>query len=288
MVESDALPLVTEFLGRWLDRKERPSITLLHAGEGAPNVLDTVDEAAEPGAAPSVGELADRMVRTAQAHADASSRPQRYAVAAQNARGRVLGQVFFRLAPPLLAGLEPGHSDTEAPTPVGAMAQSMRHTEAFARIHAESTGATVGNLIKLLGIMGKMVESAEAQKLETMRLTQELLDRKQARDLELRAAAAEQERMGRGLSMIEQGVIPMLAAHMSGASPVTELFRSLTQEQFQTILGCMTEQQIPHLRKILETGRAAEIAKETLLTKGAGMDNAPQDGSVGGGSGGLS
>lgn len=268
------------FVSRWLGKKDRPSFVLVHASEGAPSVLDTCELEGDLAELPKAAEIADRLLRSADVHAASSSRPQRYSVCAQNGKGRVLGQHYFRLAPAPGAALELGHADTESATPTGVLSQSMRHTEAFARMHAEANGSMFRNLLNLVGILGKMVESNEQQRLDNMRLTQELLDRRHARELELRTAAEEQDRMARGLRMLEQGVLPMVAAHVSGASPVAELFKSLNQEQLEVIMGTMREEQLPHLRKIFESSQAAKLGADVIFNQG-------KDGSVGDSNGGA-
>lgn len=278
-MDTDPAVLVGEFVGRWLGRKERPSFALVHVSESGPVVLDSFEPDELDAPSPGAVELAARFATSAQAHVGSSSRPQRYAVAASSARGRVLAQVFFRLCPPLLAGLEPGHTDTEPATPTGAMAQAMRHTEAFARLQAETTGASVSALVSLVKMLGAQVEAAEGSRLEYMRLAQQLLDRKQERDLEVRDAEAVQRRTEQGMNLLGRAV-EVAAAHFTGATPVFQFLRSLRPEQADAILGAMDAEQLPMLRKIMESGAAAEALKGSMLS--SVVDNLPGDGSVGG------
>jgi hypothetical protein len=260
---------IAGWLERWFGRKERPTIVLVHcSSDGASSPLETVDPPEQGEEAPTASSIADRLVSQAQAHADSSTRVQRYAVGAQNRAGKVLGQHFFRLssAEPL-AGV--GDRDTEPATPAGTLAQSMRHNEACMRMLCESIGQTMGRMGAQLDAQAKQIGAFMAQQTAQLEATQRIFDQEHIRNLELEQARATTARAERGAKMIENGLLPMLSGKMTGATDLAAFLRDLSQEQNAQIASVLTETQLERLGKLLKIATKAEKGQKVVLEAGA-------------------
>jgi hypothetical protein len=267
MAEDISLTLA-EWLGRWLGRKDRPTLVLAHCSEGASTVLDTLELCDAGEEQPTASGLALRFVSEAQAHADTSTRAQRYALAAQTKAGRVLGQTFWRLSSSsALAGV--GDHDTEPATPAGVLSQSMRHNEACMRMLVESIGATMTRMAGQLDTQGKQLAMFAAQQVAQLEATQRIFDFEHTRQLELDDAKAKMARAERGSKMLEQGILPLLTGKLTGATDLVSFMHDLTQEQFESIAGTLTADQFKRLGKLISLGARAEAGEEVLLQEAA-------------------
>lgn len=284
------------------DRKPKPtSVALVHLVEGGHDAIFH-----EPWNAPKeegqFAEYVDEVVRKIQhsAQHDVSTydRPQRYAVAiysgATGINATPIATHKFLLQPPQNNGLV--SDQTEGPTDKGALALSMRLTEATTRTslmhtHALLEAAQADNErlrqrnAQLEAMLMQNIERYREGSEKQLRATEELINRKFEYDLKIQAAqgnsSAEREAWGvvKAIlpSMVETatgGRVPATTAgsvlgllgpgEATGAAPgpegelpLAKLIRSISPEQQEVLLKTLTEEQ----RLLLHTAATREGEK---------------------------
>lgn len=89
--------------------------------------------------------------------------------------------------------------DSESTDAQGLVSQSMRHTEVMARLATSASQAQTKSLITQLERYSGMVETFMQDKLDNIKLVNELLDRRMEREIELNAAKTKQKAVEAGI-----------------------------------------------------------------------------------------
>lgn len=120
--------------------------------------------------------------------AEGLSGVQKYVLAAIGAEKKQIGRLALRYSVSESEGGE-GEMSSEPATAKGLLAQTMRHSEVFARIASAESGHVITMQQRMLGQMSGMLENLMSRHMENMQLTEELLSHRHERDM----ALAEQE-----------------------------------------------------------------------------------------------
>lgn len=273
------MSLVADDVLRWIkfqvaDLTEKGPITRVEVwhsieGEGAERCqVFGVEQGA------SVDELAQMVWDTAE-H-DASTRTpgvtQRYSVAAY--RGENIeheGQHPFNIRGHGTGGLMLGQ-DTESPTERGQTAHMMRHDGDMHRMMMLMANSTAGALATELDRERKRRELVEDRMLDVTRLYQEVLDKKQERELEAAREATKARRQDELMGMVMSMMPLMLSKLLGGGAEggmgavlrdqaIGKFLKSLSREEGEALLSSLSG---PHRMAFLEfyTSYSKEDAKD--------------------------
>lgn len=152
---------------------------------------------------------------------------------------------------------------SEPPTKEGMVAQAMRHQEANARILMATVGSMTESMRRQNERLSSMVEKLLTDKFENAEAMIEMLDQKQARDIELMKEKAKANAFEEGIKtvkMLGPAVLnrvlgaKVLPESQSGLSQVARaLYGSLTQEQVANLSKTFTQEQLIQFFSIGET-----------------------------------
>ncbi len=177
----------------------------------------------------------------------------------------------------------------EPPNKKGLLAQMMRHTEAFMKVSVGSAAKTIEQQSKMLAAKDERIRALEESQVQTIRLTEDLMSGRHARDIELKKLEKKEKRMDEIAGTVMQAAPVLLSIvsgkgmpvpQMTGGQPagdmqlealVEGLMGSFTSEQFQAIAssGMFTPTQIMTL---------VEIAKRVQAKEQTSDAHSPQNG----------
>jgi hypothetical protein len=166
----------------------------------------------------------------------------------------------------------------ELPNKKGVLQMLMRHQEKTMRIAIGSVAKTMQHMSKQLEKKDERIEAMEARQMDMLKMTEDLISGRHARDLELRKLDREDQRKEQALGML-MNTLPVLATKVIGAHQAAQmapggptplenviegLMGSVTQEQFQAIYksGLFTPEQIMALAQIAEMLKARQEAAQ--------------------------
>jgi len=196
---------------------------------------------------------------TSDNHAAESSKAQRYQVIAYDDKGEVIASVTFRRRP-APDSLDPGES--EPATPTGALALSMRLTESFASMVLKSHAVTVDHLTQENSRLSDRCAFLERKAIDNLTLQEDLLDRKQERDLIVVKEQRSDERKERLLIAAERIAVPLINDKLTGRRPVIDFLESLDDEQKAQVAGILKPAQLEKLLAIYNRDNESSPAKE--------------------------
>jgi hypothetical protein len=106
---------------------------------------------------------------------------------------------------------------SEPSTGKGLLAQTMRHSEAFARIASAQSGHVITMQQRMLHTMGGMVENMMTKQVEMIEMTEELLSMRHSRDLELEEQKSKHE-IRADLLQKATVLVPAIVKRLTGIS----------------------------------------------------------------------
>lgn len=240
--------------------------------------LDTL----ELGRKPDATAMVDRIEQSAAAHLAASGqKKQRYTLAAFSKDSKVLGQHFFAieadvnelqlLAPGMSGAMNRywdsnGEDEMAGNMGAGLAKVASRHQQEMTRIYMGAFGALMTNMAQQVDRMSRRTASIEQRHMDALKLTEELLSRKHDRELEHKEQTAELERQERTWLSLEK-FMPIIAARMTGATDLSDLFRSLNEEKRAQLFGALDDDQAQTMRRIFSQDEDARQAIDELLNK---------------------
>lgn len=224
-------------------------VSLLHLIEGRPPQSLLMRKVAREELEDEIVSLTEEIRDTAQNHAGGASRSQRYQVTAFAAQSEVIATYTFRLRPNPDT-VDPGES--EPATPTGALGLSMRLTESFAAMMVRSMGGIMSQQSDTIARLLERNTELERKHTETISAYEDLMDRKQERDIELFKSSRHEERKDRLLAQGEKVVIPAILDRLTGRAPLRDLLQTLSNEQQQAIFSTLRAEQLDALFKLLK------------------------------------
>lgn len=230
-----------------------------------------------------IGELTDDIIEAAIEDASEFYKgSHKYVVKADNVRARC---VFTLKVNP--KDDEDIDDIEEAPSKKGLMSQLMRHQEKIIKVAMGSVQRVIDTQARALRDKDERINTLESKQVETIRMTEELVSGKHARDIELRRIEKKEKRMDEVLGMAVQGapmLLQMVAASGQKSSPAEEppppemnsakesplenlvdsIIGSFTLEQFQNIAksGLFQPEQVMMLMELAKYVNAKEEAKD--------------------------
>lgn len=263
---------ILEFVRRRLTEKRTKSFGLAHlTEEGHAIILTRQVETNTPAEREKLAlDIAAECENEAWANVETHERPQRYGVVAFDSNEQAIGRHDFRLAPPIDKTIG---GETEAPNATGVLAMQMRHGEISMRLLTQSSQQNLDRLSDENERLRSHIRLLESERLEVMRTTQDLLDRKVERDMRIEASRAEQKRVDRAWGQLEALVPALMAKHGfspeagAAANPLIGLLRSLRPEQREAMMNLLDDEQV---KLVFE---AAQPAAPTL--NGASAESKP-------------
>jgi hypothetical protein len=242
----------------------------------------------------SAGELANEIVNAAMEDAGEYYKGnQKYVVRAENVKARCLFTLYVK----------PGEEDEDMedvedlPNKKGLLSQLMRHQEKIMKVAVGTVGKITDQLMKSNREKDDRIRELEAGQVNTIKLTEELISGRHARDLELRKVANKEKRSEEVVGMLMQSapmVLGMIANSQAGngapppaqmgepnqfvpqqsshIEPMVEaLLGSFTTEQFEEIAksGVFAPQQIMALVEIAKAVKAKQDAVEAAARAAA-------------------
>ena len=196
------------------------------------------------------------------AEADSETRsdgtPQRYTVAAFNVQDREPAYQFpFLIRPnPLNSSRLLGQS-TEPPTEKGVVANILRHNESLNRMLMLMTDATAGKLAAACNAKDERIADLESKMVDTFKLTQELLDKHQERELERAAAIQRAKRTDQLVGAAIAFAPALLGAIVGKINPAAK--QTGRDEAFKALLGNMSEKEAMGVMGALEPANQAAL-----------------------------
>lgn len=188
---------------------------------------------------------------------EAFSRPQQYAMIALS-KDMTTASLPFRLRP---SGDGMVGEETEASTPAGAIAQLMRHNEAYARLLMASIGSTLESAVKL----ADKLQAENTRLREARNADFELLEqaRSEQHERELATLREVNEQQNREEVMGEiRKIAPLIAKRIGEKSAVKKLTRSLSDEQVGKLVEILDTEQIKTLAPFLLDAAQEEENKD--------------------------
>jgi hypothetical protein len=252
------------FVERW---KADPSVRFFccaHVTDQGAAILDTIE--AGPKCLPS--SVVERVEAASRAHCDASRKLQRYSLAVLGPAPacRTIAQHHFALAPEANPDLGFGAAtDTEEPTHKGIVRQTMRHSEAYARIMVQSTQEQIAGLLTENQRLREQNERYADKSFEVASSYEKLITESTVRQLEQQTYLRDQQRMDTAFDAFMNGFLPVVLARMTGATPLTRLLKSLKTEQLPAFFGVLDQDQLNLAKQLLSEGAAAEMGEAKLL-----------------------
>lgn len=204
--------------------------------------------------------LAEEFHRESMDHASTFDRPQRYVVVLYDGKLEVTASHTFRLTPPASAAQGFGGGETEPANATGALALSMRMTEASMRVGVAHSDRLLEQAYHELDrareherALRTELGAMFARQIEMMRAHEDLLDRKAERDLKRAAALAEQNRAERFLGYIDTIALPLVDkfAPEAGTGVLRQWLAGLQLDQVLHIMSVLKPEQWEGLRAIL-------------------------------------
>lgn len=257
------------------------SYELIHRATGALVVQLTPRQGGVPDDV--IGELADAIESESTDHAEGMGRTQQYAVRALDAGGSVLGEFTFRsggaalvsrigdeLGSPtpeqMTAGAPPAGLEAMAYHPMAQLAaQQMRHTEALTRQLVEMSTRNADKDARIIREQQSAIDRYARREREMAETWEQLLCRRQERELEDRRYNDELEQRERLLERLNTLVIPAVARRIgmpalaAGAGAGTD--ETTTVGQLRRIfMG------LPSAVQDQVLGELSDADKETLLS----------------------
>jgi hypothetical protein len=203
-----------------------------------------------------VEEISEVFEEAVKQHVSTCAKAQQYGLIAYAEDDKIIGQHTFRQRP-AASSIDAG--ETEPPTPQGFLAMAMRHSEAYAKMLIEAQGGLMTNMSQQNDRLQKRVDELEQRSLDVMRLAEELLSNKSARDLDASKQSSEQARRDRLFIRAEQ-IVPALLERLSGAGPMHDLLDSIDDDQWKVLEAGLRPEQKEKLLNLVR--QKAEIDQQ--------------------------
>lgn len=242
-----------------------------------------------PGAKPDkerLIEITNELVGAAQSDCDAVGRATVYQIVIFDpARDSdTVGRHLMRMEPSLLTGADDDEDEGSGGTVKDELLRELYHDRRFQQVHNARMFESYQNAVE--GIIGRYEarlqasEAANATLLQThmelIRVREEMLDRRQARELKADREKFFQEKIQRGINMIESVVVPIAQAKIAsmvqaagGAAAVGELsalqqwVQALTDEENIALFGAWNGEQCvePGILTVEQAQQFVAVAK---------------------------
>lgn len=167
--------------------------------------------------------IATELDTHAREHAEAFGTTQRYKVSAE-AAGEVIAQTAFAAGVGIIRGAPTGETMamgfSEPPTERGLLSHMMRHNETIMGKLVEAVSAMSQlsqPLVSENTSLRKRIESIEAHHLESIKVHEEMLSRKQERDLEFRVVEEGEERRKKFTTSLTDKWIPEILRQIAAS-----------------------------------------------------------------------
>lgn len=259
---------IVGFLRRWglSIRPKCVSFLLTHVIKGQNvAIVATYPLDAEKDLEDTVQGIAAEIEEASSSHVKAHNKSQQYCIQALGEQsGHVIAQHLFRLSPPP----ENVDSDeTESPTQSGALAQSMRLTESFARMAIMSMSTVMSASENQARRLLERNEKLEKLLEEEREVIDKIIDRRNEIGVEMQQTIRSEDRKDRLIGRIEQVVIPAVLERISGITPFEELAKTLSPEQFTGILSLLRDDQKMLVAKLSDAAANLEDMREGKSTQ---------------------
>jgi hypothetical protein len=180
-----------------------------------------------------------------------------------------------------------GELESEPPTTRGLTSQLMRHNEALMRTSVMGFSQMMGTLQRQLAKQADVIEKLVNEKFETLDTIEELLTKKQERDIEAKSATMKQDLMeeaGKKLLLLAPMVVNKLVGKTvlpQKSTPRDEILRnflgSLNQDQLMAMSGILSPEQQAAIMEIgdsleKEGGKTNERDEGETASGGSGKD----------------
>lgn len=260
---------ILEFLKAHLSPKQKPklkTVALAHlvpdngGGTILTKVIDLPEKATLEQRNALARELTGEIERAAAASASTHDRPQRYGICCYGPNDIMMGRWDMLVGPPRDSFRAMG-GESEPPTGVGVLSQSMRFSEAAMRLLCSNMQMSMANNQEENERLRRRCTEYEDRHLESLKLMADLLDKKQERDLALTEKKAEQERAMRAWVAVEKLIPAVLQKYgfdmpagesAAGGFGIKAFLSSLTGDQKLAICNALTEEQLAQLQALLK------------------------------------
>lgn len=216
----------------------------------------------------SVEDLHEAVEERALRQANALGGVHNFLFEMQDAKGESLGSEFFRVSAESFSGdrsllSEPANEG-------GVLAQSMRLTEAFARLQVQSASGTHSTLLKQNELLARRADQAEARYLQGLEVFAATITGERQAEVEAiradgnaRAKLAIANRIGALLGPLAAGFLKKQLPGSAGASAgaavsMQSLAAGLTAEQMEGIMQVLTPEQNAALFALLAPVKAEQ------------------------------
>ena len=163
---------------------------------------------------------------------------------------------------------EGGSMSSEPPNKVGITSQLMRHQEAIFRTAVMSNSQVVGTLMRQNQVLADMVEKFMQDRVQTIDVLEQMMSRKQERDLEVQRSTAKQAMLQDAFEKL-MTLAPIVVAKiagkgtMPGAESALEvqikgLLETITPDQFDALSGTLKPEQQMALAELYQGLQDAE------------------------------
>jgi hypothetical protein len=262
------------YLEQWLASKapKCAAFMLAHVAGVSSAALDTVELTGKP---PAASALADRLEQAAHGHLSALNLKRgRYTLAALNKSRAVLAQHFFSLssdagslglmAPQIGSAFDGELVDADGVAAPAAFIKTVtKHQAEMSRIYMGAFGALMTNMAEQVDRLMRRSSAIEQKHLDSIKLCEELMNRKHERDLEFEAQKLELKREDRNYNNLEK-FIPIILGRMTGSTDVAELFRSLDKDKRTILFSALDAEQAKKLKRIFAQDDEAQKAIDEL------------------------
>lgn len=163
---------------------------------------------------------------------------------------------------------EGGSMSSEPPNKVGITSQLMRHQEAIFRTAVMSNSQVVGTLMRQNQMLADMVEKFMADRVDSVNVLEQMLSRKQERELEVQQATAKQAMLQDAFDKV-MTLAPVVVAKIAGKgvvpgveSPIEVQIKgfleTITPDQLETLSGALKPEQQLALAEMYQALQEAE------------------------------
>ncbi len=263
MIDAEALeiPAWRSFIERWGTSDDATELMLVRSVDCGPSErLETLR--VDPTRKPDEQAVAAAWAASAQSAADALGRSCVCTAYAYKRRGAS----YVRLASSAQR-FEPS-GEHNGGSYSGEQAAIVGHTMRYLAGREERLERAIDGVMHHMSCtverMGEELQLYRDDHLKSVRLVQDLLDRKATRDLEIESDRKNQARMDEALGM-GKDLLSLFVAAQNGAGPLAELIRSIPEGAVQSFVGSLDERGQKAFRQLVEISEAGHAARDRLL-----------------------
>lgn len=226
-------------------------------------------------------DLAQLFWGRAQEFTEQAGRDQRFAVVSYDEGGTIRGQRLFRIqvGDPELAGTGPDDGGYWSGNAKSLRKREYDHLEARDRLNLKREAELWKNVRSENARLAEEVQKLREENrklLEARKEEVEALERlkSEAHTRELAQIDATQTaRMKAGVFMGAMQLLPVIMAHLSGATPLAKFVQDLEPEQLEEMLTSLTPEQLLSFKGLMTQQRTADRAR-AQMTDGKEKDDA--------------